>query len=294
MKIKRGFGWYLSNFFIYGSVILLCITTIYPFWQSLIISISPRSEAMGTGLHIWTKSIDLAAWRRIFVSEIVWTASKNTIIRTIGGTVLGILLSILAAYPLSKKRFPHKKLFSALIVFTMLFNGGIIPTYILVKNLNLMNTIWALIIPAAVSPFNVIIIKNFFEAIPAEFEESAKIDGANDMLILWSIIIPLSLPVLATVSLWVIVGNWNSWFDATMYITDRNKTVLQLYLREIVITKTALNDATFMANEANVVKPADDSVQAAATMFVTLPILIVYPFLQKYFAKGVMVGAVKG
>ncbi len=294
MKIKQSIGSRIATFVIYLFMILLCITTVYPFWQTLILSISSRAEAMGTGFHLWTTQPDFSAWLKIFESPVIVRACINTVIRTVGGTAFGMFISVTMAYPLAKKKFPNRKFYTALVIFTMMFNGGMIPTYILVKNLHLMDTLWALILPSAVSPFNLIIIKNFFTSIPESLEETAKIDGANDIYILWKVVLPLSMPVLATVTLWLMVGQWNSWFDAVMYTSDRSNMVLQLFLREIVITQTAMSDPTMMTNQANVVQPATESIQSAAMMFVTIPILIVYPFLQKYFAKGVMVGAIKG
>lgn len=276
----------------YTSIALLCIVTLFPFWQSIVVSISSRATAAGMGFRLWPKELDFEAWYIILTSSLVWHGMYNTIIRTLLGTTISMILSVMMAYPLSKSNFPHRKVILTCVIFTMMFSGGTIPMYILVKNLGLMNTIWALVLPAAISPFNIIIIRNFFQSVPQSLEESAKLDGANDIYILYKIILPLSLPVLATMTLWTVVGHWNSWFDAILYINNRKNYVLQAILREIVIQK--VTDPYTVQIDSSVLPPLPESVQAAATMFVTLPILMVYPFIQKYFAKGIMLGSVKG
>ena len=282
----------IIDVFICFIIILLCVVTIFPFWNSLIVSLSSKSSAFSMGFRLFPEEVDFEAWNVIIKSSYIWRGFSNTVLRTVGGSVITMTLSVLTAYPLSKKDFICKGFFTKCIVFTMLFSGGLIPTYLLIKELGIMNSYWALVIPSAISPFNLIVMKNFFEAIPAEMEESAKIDGANDFLILLRIILPLCTAMLATIGLWTIVGHWNGWFDAVMYINDRSKFVLQVILRELIIQNTP--DPSLATTGANAIPLTSESIQSAATMFVTIPILLVYPFLQKYFAGGIMIGAVKG
>lgn len=275
----------------YLLIFLLCIATVYPFWYSFVLSISSRASVTGIGFHLWPGEIDFSSWKLLLKPPYMWQGLYNTLLRTVGGAAIAVVLTVMTAYPLAKKSFPNRNLFTGIIVFTMLFNGGLIPTFILVKNLGIMNTIWALMLPIAISPFNVIIVRNFFKSIPESMEEAAKIDGANDIYVLLKIVIPLSLPVLATVTLWIIVGYWNSWFDAVMYLNDRSRFVLQQMLREIVILN--MPDPSINVPETGAVMPLPESIKAAATLFVTVPVLLVYPFLQKYFTKGIMVGSLK-
>jgi putative aldouronate transport system permease protein len=298
MKIKKSLGEKVFEIFNITIMVLFCITIVYPFVQQIMLSFSTPNEASIIGLHLWVKNPTLDAYKRLFVSDVIFKAYYWTILRTVIGTCLTVTVSAMLAYPLSKKYYWGRKVWMGLIVFTMFFSGGLVPTYILVRNLHLTNTIWALIIPGLCSAWNIIIIRNFFASLPDEVEESAKIDGANDIKIFFEIILPLSTPILATVTLWTMVGHWNSWFDAMIYITGNKIKVLQIVLRE------TLNDATQMSgfNELLAISEMDkqgqaytpESIKAAILLIVTLPILCVYPFLQKYFVKGIMIGAVKG
>ena len=195
----------------------------------------------------------------------------------------------MGAYALSKKYLPHRGFYTYFIVFTMFFNGGLVPTYMLVKSLGMINTYWALLIPCLINTFSMLIIRNFFMSLPEELEESAKMDGANDIRILFSLVLPLSKPILATIALWSAVYHWNAWFDALLYTQDKSITVLQLFLRRMVID----NDSTTMDQMLGK-QVTPDTIKAAIIMMTSLPILCVYPFLQKHFVKGILVGAVKG
>ena len=195
----------------------------------------------------------------------------------------------MGAYPLSRKYLPHRNFYTMFIVVTMFFGGGLIPSYLLIKSLGLIDSRWVLIIPGLISTFSLLILRNFFMGIPEELEDSAKIDGANDMRILFGIIIPLSKPVLATLALWAAVSHWNAWFDALLYLQDQSKVVLQLFLRRLVIS--AEGDPMLQANPQ---QEAPETLKAAVIMFTALPILVVYPFLQRYFVKGILVGSLKG
>ena len=205
------------------------------------------------------------------------------------GTALSMFLYVIAAYPLSKKYLPNRRFWIFFIIFTMYFSGGMIPNYLLINNwLKLSNTIWALILPPAMSAYNLIIVRNFFESIPDSLEESARIDGARETTVLFKIVVPLSMPVLATVSLWCIVGHWNAWYDCMLYIRDDTKYVLQYTLQRILLDGQ-VQDLDHIGTKVNT-----ETMKMASIVVSILPIMIIYPFVQKYFTKGVMIGAVKG
>jgi putative aldouronate transport system permease protein len=204
-----------------------------------------------------------------------------------------MLATIMTAYPLSKKYFPNRSFWTSLLIFTMFFSGGLIPNYLMVRSLGIYNTVWSMVLPGLISTYNMIIMRNFFMNIPGELEESARIDGANDFLILARIIVPVSGPIIATVALWTMVSHWNAWFDCMIYISTTSKQVLQLMLRRIVLEGTMqLMELNTTTTDMGLTNP--DSVKAATIMVATMPILMVYPFLQKYFVKGVLIGSLKG
>jgi len=262
---------------------------IYPFLHVLSISLSTPAEALRPGVHFFPREISFFAWERVLSTESVWRALGVTAFRTIVGTILTLILLSMAAYPLSRKYLPHRGFYTMIIVITMFFGGGLIPTYLLIKSLGLINSIWVYVIPGLFSTFSLLILRNFFMGIPVELEDSAKIDGANDIRILFTIIVPLSMPVLATLALWSAVGHWNAWFDALMYMQDKTKITVQLLLRRLVITN--VGDPMMPVPTA---EQAPETVKAAIIMFTALPILIVYPFLQRFFVKGIIVGSLKG
>ena len=268
---------------------ILSVTMLYPFLHVTSISLSTPTEALRQGFHFYPKEITFNAWERVLQSNTVWMTMGNTVFRTVVGTVLTIIFLSIGAYPLSKKYLPHRNAFMMIIIVTMFFGGGLIPTYMLIKGLGLINSMWVYVVPGLVSTFSLIVLRNFFMSIPEELEDSAKMDGANEFRVLFSIIIPLSKPVLATLALWSAVGHWNAWFDSMLYIQDQSKIVLQLFLRRLVI-----------ANEGDPMLPVPsieqtpETVKAAIIIFTALPILVVYPFLQRYFVKGVMIGSLKG
>jgi len=267
----------------------LSIVMIYPFLHVLSISLSTPAEALRPGVHFFPREISFFAWERVLSTESVWRALGVTAFRTIVGTILTLILLSMAAYPLSRKYLPHRGFYTMIIVITMFFGGGLIPTYLLIKSLGLINSIWVYVIPGLFSTFSLLILRNFFMGIPVELEDSAKIDGANDIRILFTIIVPLSMPVLATLALWSAVGHWNAWFDALMYMQDKTKITVQLLLRRLVITN--VGDPMMPVPTA---EQAPETVKAAIIMFTALPILIVYPFLQRFFVKGIIVGSLKG
>ncbi|MFD0960002.1 carbohydrate ABC transporter permease [Paenibacillus chungangensis] len=269
---------------------ILCLSMVYPFLFLLSHSLSPVEVSL-TQISIIPSKITLSNYAQVLSNEFIAYGFLNTVARTIIGTLLTVLASIFTAYPLAKKTFPNRGFWTAFIVFTMFFSGGLIPTYFLVNNLQLMNTMWALLLPGLILTFQMIIARNFFMSIPESLEESAKIDGANEIRILFSIIIPISMPIIATLSLWTAVHHWNAWFDSMIYITDSKLQVLQVVLRRIVLEGT-VEMMEMGGDEDLAVNP--ETIKATAIMVATLPIILVYPFVQKYFVKGIMIGSLKG
>lgn len=293
MKIKRSAGERIflacNNVF----MVALCITMIYPFWNLLSLSFAGQGVAT-TRFYLWPPVSTMDNYRRVFANTHIWTGFANTLFRTVIGTALSLIFSIHIAYPLSKRYFPHRSFWTALVVFTMFFSGGMIPDFVLIRTLGLYDSRWALILPLLINTFNMIIIRNFFMDIPDSLEESARIDGANDIVILYRIILPVSFSIIATVTLWTAVGHWNAWFDSLIYISDGSKQVLQTILRRIVLegSQQLMNlQGGTIQDTGNV---NTETIKAATIMVATVPILLVYPFVQKYFVKGVMVGSLKG
>ncbi|WP_135554818.1 carbohydrate ABC transporter permease [Paenibacillus cymbidii] len=289
---KRTTGEITFDWFNAAFLLLLGFFTLYPFLYTLTISLSNPTDAQLPGLHLIPSAPTLDSYRKVFTQQGIALAYGNTIVRTVVGVAFTLLLCSLTAYPLAKRTFPHRKWIMRLFVFSMLFSGGVIPGYLLIKQLGLLNTIWPLVLPGAVSAFNVIVMRNFFEAIPREVLESATIDGAGEWTIYRAIILPLSLPVLAVVALWAGVGHWNAWFDAMIYIQDSSKQVLQLFVR-----RTVIEESLQLATTQELMRRTEytsETLKAATLMAATLPILLVYPFIQRYFVKGIMLGSVKG
>lgn len=270
---------------------ILSIFMLYGFWNQINVSISNPQLALSGGMFLIPKGFSLEAYKSVFRSAYIWTGYANTLIVTIVGTFFGVFVTALFAYPLSRKSLPGRKFFNILVVGTMLFNGGMIPTYLIVKSTGLLNTRLALIIPALIGGFNVIIMRNFFSNVPEALEESARIDGANDFYIFFRIILPLSKPVMATVALWISVAHWNNFFSAMIYLRDRNLFPLQMILKEI-INAANIDEMLEISEDDLYVVP--ETIKAASIMVATVPILFVYPFIQKYFVKGIMLGSVKG
>ena len=290
--MKKSIGEKTFNAFNIIFLSLIALSCLYPFIYILSISLSSAAEASRDGFHFYPREISLAAYRMVLGNQDIVRGFCNSLIRTVAGTTLCVLATCLAAYPLSRKEMPLRSNFIFFIMFTMLFSGGMIPTYLLIKNLGMLNTLWALIIPSALTAFSIIIVKNFFQSIPESFAEAARIEGASEFNILFKIYIPLSKPVLATVALWSIVGHWNAWFDALLYITDDKYQVLQIYLQRIVVeSNTALMEMGVTGATAADFTP--ETIKAATVIITILPIICVYPFMQKYFVSGIMLGGVK-
>lgn len=280
----------LIDIFVNVSLFILIIVTLIPFMQVITISLSPSEVINSYGIHLFPTQITLEGYEKILNYSMVWVGFRNSILRVVLGTSLSVVLYLLGAYPLSKKKLPHRKFWTWMIFFTMYFSGGLIPIYILIRKLQLLDTFIVLILPTAINVFTLLIVRNFLQMLPEEVEESAKIDGANDIQILFKIIIPMSKPIIATVGLWTAVALWNDWFQALIYVQDEGKTVLQLVLRRILIEETFENfDSSNGSVQVNT-----ETMKMAMLVVSVLPIMCVYPFLQKHFIKGTMVGSLKG
>lgn len=281
----------IFNLFIYVFMIAFCFTIIIPFWDVLMTSLSKSPSALG--INFVPKGFTLKTYLTIFNSDVVLIAYWNTIRRTVLGVFLTVIFTFCGAYPLSKKHMPLRNTITVFFMITMFFSGGMIPTYLLVKNLHLIDNILALVLPGLTSAFTIFIVRNFIQSLPDSLEESAEIDGANSIQIMFRIVIPLSMPILATIALWCAVGHWNSWFDALIYMRKPNQEVLQMLLRRIL--QKAFQQGAFKAIAGtNADRPAPASIRAATIIVTIGPIVLVYPFLQKFFIKGIMIGSLKG
>lgn len=273
-------------------LLLLAFSTLYPFVYTLTASLSLPADYNAPGMKLFPTNPTLASYTHVLNQTGIGQAFINTIQRTVVGTTILLIATALTAYPLSRKNFPHRSAIMKLFVFSMLFSGGLIPAYLLIRNLGLLNSIWSLVLPGAVTAFNLIIMRNFFQAIPEEIIDSAKMDGAGELTVFYRVILPLSLPVLAVVALWAGVRHWNAWFDAMIYIQDLNKQVLQLFVR-----RTVIEESDALASQLQLLQSgrySNDTLKAATVMVATIPILCVYPFVQRFFVKGIMLGSVKG
>ncbi|MDQ1910332.1 carbohydrate ABC transporter permease [Paenibacillus sp. GD4] len=290
MNYDKTWGNRLFDALNYSLLGIMGIVCILPFVYVLAVSFTAPHIVAEGGFILYPKEISLAAYQYIFSTDTLVRSLGVSIYVTVVGTIINLLFTSLLAYPLSRPHLKGRRLMLLAVLFTMLFSGGLIPTYYVVKSLGMINSLWSLMIPTAISAFNLIVLKNFFQQMPDGLEDSAKIDGCNDLGILLRIVLPLSLPAMATFGLFYAVDHWNKFFSAVMYINDNTKWPVQVLLREIVINASSrVGDVS--VDEMNI-QPL--TIKMAVIVFATLPIIIVYPFLQKHFAKGVMLGSVKG
>lgn len=290
MRIKETLGEKIFNIINIIIMLLLVVVTLYPFWYVLVASFSDGERLMQhTGFLFKPLGFDLAAYKITFQNQMLIKGYMNTIFILVVGTFFNIVMTSLGAYFLSRKNVMWKKPIMFGIVFTMYFSGGLVPFFLTVKQLHLDNTLWALIIPNLISTYNLIIMRTSFMAIPDSLEESAKLDGASHFTILTRIIVPLAAPTIAVMVLYYGVGYWNSWFYASIFLRDRELFPLQLILREILLQNTNADVNNTLIDEESV----SQTIKYALIVVSTVPILCVYPFLQKYFVKGVMIGALK-
>lgn len=279
---------------IYFVVTAFAVACIFPFIYVLAFSITPYQDYLTNPMNLIPKNPTFYAYQRVLSMPLIYTGYRSTLTITVVGTLINVALLCLSAYPLTKSKLKGRNLILSLIIFTMFFNGGLIPNFYLVRSLKLYDTLWALMLPGALSTWNLIMMKNFISQLPDSLEESAIIDGANEIVVLLRIILPLSIPAIATFALFHAVGHWNSYFNAIIYLKTRSKWPLMLILREMVV-----EDQTNMFSEglvdleaAKLINPFN--IKMAVIVVSILPILCVYPFLQKYFMKGLLVGSVKG
>lgn len=293
MVVKKTFGDYIFDSVNVILLAALAVITAYPFVYVVFASLSSADELTAhTGLLLRPLEFSLDAYKAVLKNPIIYSGYKNTLFIVVVGTAYNIVMTSMGAFVLSRKNFFWRKPMTIMIVFTMFFGGGLIPNFLLVKDLGLMNSLWALIIPGAIGTWNLIIMRTAFQGIPDSLVESAYIDGAHDFIILFRIIIPLALPTIAVMVLYYGVGHWNAWFGAMIYLRNRELWPLQLALREILISNST--DEMMSGTVAQDRAAIGETIKYATIMVATLPILAAYPFLQKYFVKGVMVGALKG
>lgn len=280
----------VMNYFFLG---LFAIAAVLPFIYVISGSFATDAELTKRAVFLIPETFSIAAYEFIFSTNTIMKSIGVSMYVTVFGTAVNLFFTVTMAYPLARRGLMGRNTVLNLVVFSMLFGGGMIPTYLVIRELSLLDSYWALILPGAISAFNLIIVKNFFQELPPGLEEAAKIDGCTELGLLWRIVLPLSKPVLATFTLFYAVGHWNDFFAALLYINDPAKWPLQVLLRQIVLlSQAAAGDLNAM--DPNFVKPPDQSIKMAVIVVGTVPILLVYPFLQKHFAKGVLIGSIKG
>jgi len=290
---KKSLGDRITDGFIYVILAIFGLATLFPVYYVMVVSITPYSEVLRNGgFLLIPKTVTFEAFEAIFSSSTVPKALNITVLITVLGTSLNLLVTMLLAYPLSKKFLPGRNAVLLGIVFTMLFSGGLIPTFLTVKATGLMNTIWALIIPGLVSTFNLLVMKTYFESLPSEIEEAAKVDGCGDAATLFKIVLPLSMPIIATLGLFYGVNHWNAYFGGIMYLNDRDLYPLQVVLRNMIVTPSVSQELAVPQSQLSALPP--ESIKMATVVVAIVPVILVYPFLQKYFIKGMLLGAVKG
>lgn len=278
----------IVDYIIWFVLVLFSISTLFPFLNVLFVSFANMRDIVESGgVLLFPKSIHLDSYRYVLRYSGLLNAYGVTIFITVVGTLINLIMTALGAYVLSNRDLPGRNAMMTMVLIAMLFSGGLIPTYLVVRSLQLVDTVWALMLPSAISAWLLILMRNFFQGIPAELRESARIDGCSELGILVKIILPLSLPIFATLALFYGVGHWNEYINVVIYINDPNLSTLQLILRKMY---------TFAIDQldGDSLPPPVETVRAATIMMSTLPIVMVYPFLQRYFVQGVMVGSVKG
>ncbi|GAB3794365.1 carbohydrate ABC transporter permease [Humibacter antri] len=266
------------------------LVALFPFVFVLVRSFAPETELESSAFFLWPKAFTFEAYNSIFSTPAFPRALITTVLVTAVGTVVQLFLTVLMAYPLSKRGLPGRNFIMSGVVFAMVFSGGMIPTFLVVKNLGLLNNYLALILPLAIDPFSLIIIKNFFQNLPSELEEAARVDGASDFGVFWRVALPLSKPVLATFALFYAVAIWNDYMSPLLYLNDSSMWTLQMFLQQVT---SASNLQTAQQDQPGYIAPSE-GVKYAVVVVSTIPVLIFYPFLQKHFAKGMLIGAVKG
>lgn len=277
----------------YLILILVAVVIVLPILNLVAVSVSDQAPVISGKVKFWPVGFQLEAYRYVIGSRQFFTSLSVSLFVTLVGSTLAVICSVLVAYPLSRQNIPGRKALLLIFLFTMMFNGGIIPSYLLIMQLNMINSVWSLILPQLVNVYNLLIVKNYMEALPESLVEAAKIDGASQMRILHSVVLPMAKPVLATVFMFFVVTYWNSYFDAKMYITDRELMPIQQYLQTVIFeAQSPAGDYALSTTES--MDTASKSIINATVVCAMIPMMILYPALQKFFAKGATVGAVKG
>ena len=294
--MQTSFGSKLFDVFNYTFIVLFCISILFPLWDMIVQSLSRAEDISYLHLNLIPKRVTWDAYQYCFSRPLLGIAFRNSVARTIIGTLYHLIVCCFAAYAMTRRGMPLLKPITVLFLVTMFFSGGLIPIYLNIRNLGLLDNFWVYILPGGFSMYNTIIIRNYFSSIDKSMEESATIDGASQLQIMFRIIIPLSKPVLATVGLWTMVAQWNSWFDNMIYARSEQLMTLQYMLKTIQNNVAELTDTAtaFAAVKEQSMSFTPDTIIAATTIITVVPIICVYPFLQKYFVKGIMLGAVKG
>lgn len=289
-KRQEPLGSKLFNILNITALILIAALCLLPFINIIASSFASTQEIVSKPFIIFPETFSLDAYRYILSTPTIFRSLWVTIFVTVAGTITSMILTSMMAYGLSRQYLPGRRVMNFMVVFTMLFSGGMIPTFLVVNSLGLIDSLWSMILPIAVNAFNLIIMRNFFQALPMSLEESAKMDGASDFLIFRKIMLPLAMPSVATISLFYAVAYWNTYMNAILYINDSAKWPIQILLRQIVIVSSGMQGEGMAVD---VIPPAQ-SVKMAVIVMATVPMLLVYPFVQKYFVKGALVGSVKG
>ena len=294
MKYKKSAGEWVFDSCNYLVMIGLIVITLYPCYYVLVASVSdPTRIYEGSGLHLYPKGFAMGAYKSVLSYSQLWISYANTILYVLAGGFLSTLVTVMTAFALTRRGLPFKNTIMMGILFTMYFSGGLIPTFLVVRSLQMVDTRWAVILVPLISTYNLIITISYFRGLPYELEEAAKIDGANDYRVLLQVMIPLAKPIIAVIALYYMVSLWNSYFNEMIYLTSRSKFPLQLVLREILIQNDTASVGGAASNAGDVQSYAEN-LKFAVIVVSTIPILCVYPFIQKYFVKGVTLGAVKG
>jgi putative aldouronate transport system permease protein len=296
MKLRIKVGDIVYYFVLYSMMTIVAVVTIYPFINILAISLNDATDTLRGGINLWPRQFTLRNYETVFKFPSLATAAIMSVLRTVVGTAAGIVCTAMLAYTLNQKTFILKKIVSFMLLITLYIGGGIIPDFFLVRSLGLMNNFLVYIIPGLISAWNVIIVRAFMEGIPESISEAARMDGANDLVLFFKIILPLCAPVIATIGLFIAVGQWNSWFDTFLYCNNaKSLTTLQYELMTIMKNvQTASNADVFRGGmERGMTMITPEAIRAAITIVATIPIVFVYPFVQRHFIKGIKVGAIK-
>lgn len=275
-------------------MVLVMVITLYPLLYVLAVSFSSAEYVQAGMITIYPMGFNVDAYKEIIRNNQFWGAYGNTILYTVVGTSIQMVLTCMLAFVLSRRNLIFRKQISFLVLFTMFFSGGIIPSFLLVKNLHLYNTIWAVTLPTAISTYNMIIMRTYMQGLPEEIFESVRLDGGNDFQIFIKMVIPLSKPVIATIALFYAVTNWNAYFNPMIYLKDADKYPLQIVLKDMILSQNANNLSVGAAEALGQSHTTSEMMTSASIIVAMVPILCVYPFIQKYFVKGVMIGAIKG